>query len=853
MTMTTILVKSKLMQQRIMKNLFKSMMLVAVAAMAFTSCSKELQESVEVAPMTCKLTVVSDMPQSRTAHNGTGIVWSTDDQIAVACEMDGAFVNQNGEAGGKLYYSEKLAAGGETAEFTLGTFTSAVSGELKFFGLYPSSLRGSDNDFTSTTRNVTIPTEQTPAANSFDSKADLMVGISEVYNGTIGTDVTSVNMAWYRQVAHNCITIKTLNGFTAGETLKTVTLTAQEGANVTGKQSVDFTLEEDVVANGSVNNVVLNGTNCTISNEGTVTVWAVTMPFTATELAVVVETDLATYTRNIASCNLTFEQNTCNTLTINMATATREAKVVADYSGDYAIVALRESAYSIMTNNLGTASTKRYQSEAYTGSLESATLEANKIWTVTKQPDGSYTICSKDSSIGANKYLGWTSGNSGALVAEASAVKMEAIDNGDGTYTFEYAASDKTRYLSLNTAADYFAFYGVGQILNLYLVPATVYVAPETVYTLPFEESFSGTMGKFSINEVSGYSGVWTTNGEYIKATAYVSSTNNAAESWLVSPKIDLSGAEKPVLKFEHVWRYAAATSDFSLIVTNNDGTSWTEVAINEWSTGSDWTFVPANVDLSAYKNQTIKFAFKYTSTTTKAGTWEIKNLSLIDGSAPVLKAEETAITVPAAGVTNATLALTVENIATVNVAYTGCVTAASVSGNTLTYSVAANTTSNEKTGTITLSADGVTPVVINLTQQAAGAAVEKTATFNFSTMGLTNAVSYTDFTDGDIDLLFALGTNTNNNDPKYYNTGTGMRMYVGNTLTISGGKITKIVITCSASSYAKLALNTGESGTLSLSGAVYTWTNNSGDSEVVLKGTDTGRYQKIEVTYTAE
>ena len=842
-----------------MKKFLKSVVLVAVAAMTITSCSKEIQENDVVAPAKCTLSVVSDMPQvaeGRTEHNGTGIVWSAEDQIAVACEMNGAFVNQDGEAGGKLYYSEKLAAGGETAEFTLGTFTNAVSGELKFFGLYPSSLRGSGNDFTSTTRNVTIPTEQTPATNSFDSKADLMVGISKFYNGTVGTDVTSVNMAWYRLVAHNCITIKTLKDFTAGETLKTVTLTAQEGANVTGKQSVDFTLEEDVVANGSVNNVVLNGANCTISDAGTVTVWAVTMPFTATELQVVVETDKAIYTRTIASCNLTFKQNACNTLAINMATATREAKVVTDYSGDYAIVALREGTYNIMTNDLGTASTKRYQSEAYAGNLEAATLEAKYIWTLTKLGNGTYSICSKDDTLGSAKYLGYTSGNSGTLVAEASAVQLDAVDNGDGTFSFAFAASDATRYLSLNAAvsSNYFAFYKTGQILNLYLVPATLYVAPEVVYNLPFEESFAGTKGEFTINEVSGYSGVWATNGEYIKASAY-SGGNNAAESWLASPKFDLTGVEKPLLKFKHACNYfngAAPADFFTLWATANNGETWTQLSVNNYPAGDNGTFVDASVDLSAYKNQVIKFAFKYTSTTSTAATWEIKNLSFIDGLAPVLEAEETAITVPAAGVTDATLALTVENIATVNVDYTGCVTAASVSGSTLTYSVAENTAATEKPGTITLSAAGVDDVVINLTQQAAGAAEEQTVTFQFSSYGLSNATEYTDFTEGDIALKFAQGTNASL-VPKYYSSGTGMRMYVDNTLTVTGGKITKIVITCSSSSYAKLALNSGESGALSLSGAVYTWTNKSGDSEVVLKGTGTGRYQNIEVTYTAE
>ncbi|MBR2961810.1 MAG: hypothetical protein IKC42_02140, partial [Alistipes sp.] len=217
-----------------------------------------------------------------------------------------------------------------------------------------------------------------------------------------------------------------------------------------------------------------------------------------------------------------------------------------------------------------------------------------------------------------------------------------------------------------------------------------------------------------------------------------------------------------------------------------------------------------------------------------------------------VLEAEETAITVPAAGVTDATLALTVENIATVNVAYTGCVTAASVSGSTLTYSVAENTAATEKPGTITLSAEGVDDVVINLTQQAAGAAVEQTVTFQFSSMGLTDATSYTDFTEGDIALKFAKGSASN--PPKYYNNGTAMRCYTNNTLTISGGKITKIVFTCVSSSYDNFNLSSG-GGTLNTNNGVQTWTNNSGSSEVVFQCNSSGqtRIKSIEVTYTAE
>lgn len=45
---------------------------------------------------------------------------------------------------------------------------------------------------------------------------------------------------------------------------------------------------------------------------------------------------------------------------------------------------------------------------------------------------------------------------------------------------------------------------------------------------------------------------------------------------------------------------------------------------------GSGFKFTTATIDLSAYAGKTIKFAFKYVSTTDAAGTWEIKNVKVI-------------------------------------------------------------------------------------------------------------------------------------------------------------------------------------------------------------------------------
>lgn len=147
----------------------------------------------------------------------------------------------------------------------------------------------------------------------------------------------------------------------------------------------------------------------------------------------------------------------------------------AALDGKYYIAAIRSSGnYQYMTNDLGTASTKRYQAvdsglTELPASIET-TVDA-QVFELIASGDG-YKI-----KIG-DQYLGYTSGNSGALVAEADA-KVVTIENGtEGAYVFHFTVSaDDERYLALNNTAtsNYFAWYkGAGnQIQDLYLVPVS--------------------------------------------------------------------------------------------------------------------------------------------------------------------------------------------------------------------------------------------------------------------------------------------------------------------------------------------------------------------------------------------
>ena len=146
-----------------------------------------------------------------------------------------------------------------------------------------------------------------------------------------------------------------------------------------------------------------------------------------------------------------------------------------EVSNKYYIATIRTSGnYWYMTSNLGTASTSRYT--AIDSKLTKLPSQINNpadgyVFVLEKQEDGKYIVYADG--VSGNNYLGYTSGNSGTLVAKSSAVKLTMTENSDGTISLHFAASDAERYLALNgtTGNDYFAFYKSGQKQNLTLIP----------------------------------------------------------------------------------------------------------------------------------------------------------------------------------------------------------------------------------------------------------------------------------------------------------------------------------------------------------------------------------------------
>lgn len=150
------------------------------------------------------------------------------------------------------------------------------------------------------------------------------------------------------------------------------------------------------------------------------------------------------------------------------------------------------------------------------------------------------------------------------------------------------------------------------------------------------DESFATGQGQFTIDNKQlpdGSTYVWKHMAEYkyMKASAFVGGGPKASESWLVSPDLNLAGANSALLTFEHTHKFAGTPSEeLTLWITETTAENWAQLTIDKYGTNNDYNFVTASVDLSAYLGKTVKFAFKYVSTTSAAGTWEIKNVKVV-------------------------------------------------------------------------------------------------------------------------------------------------------------------------------------------------------------------------------
>jgi hypothetical protein len=149
-------------------------------------------------------------------------------------------------------------------------------------------------------------------------------------------------------------------------------------------------------------------------------------------------------------------------------------------------------------------------------------------------------------------------------------------------------------------------------------------------------------------------SGGWTTQvvvgsmdwyiGDYSGYYAEMSNYdggNQASETWLISPAIDLSSVSNAVFSFDNACKWSGPDIEV-LISTDYDGLSepgtatWDALSPN-LSTGSYNWVNSGTLNISSYTGGTAYIAFKYTGSDSDGKTWQIDNIEVKEPEGPTI------------------------------------------------------------------------------------------------------------------------------------------------------------------------------------------------------------------------
>ena len=901
----------------IMKKAIK-FVLIAAAVFSIAACEKEVEFVNNDDSKEIQLSFRSERPsladaETKTAWDGTTINWSKGDNIRIGYTVNGAWQGADGASNpAKLYASKALSEDTAIAEFEVSaSFTDSENEglenpEYEFYGVYPSDLV-SETNFTPTTISFTLPSEQTPAEDSFANGVDVMYATSNVYEGI--PDNRKVDLTWHRIVSHAVISMRNVM-VEDGETLESITIAAQDGADLTGQHTMDITNGTIALPSGKngLNYVTVKPDNL-VFRDGAVEFWFTTIPFTATELTFTVKTSKYTYVRTFTGLDLEFLGNARNTLSVNMKKADKLKDYTEDFTdgigedfttsgtegiwkaGNYnGAYYMKASAYissqhvvaeswllspylTILADD--SALSFEHSIDTHFGTL---TNEAT-VWVRTKGgdwtqltdvtyptiPESSYSDFEPSTSPLGNykgqevqigfKYIG-TETNSGAW--EIAKFK---VSNAEPKYYPSFAfTSETTAQVAFTATTVEFTYY------------ATHLLSEPTVAVKAGSDAIiDGTPtianGKVTVNVKAN------DDDEAKTATLVVSceGVDNIPELVINQEAKQNLAPQTATIDFtaqgySNAQTVSSLTQDPFTVTFTNGGTATayydTGTAVRVYSGGtlkvsSEYTIT--KIEIVGEPNGAATLSSNPGGLSDKVWTGSAKEVTFTAGTAKHYRFQKLNITYlgPASTVTtysmsiandiqNGTVTASPSSEIAEGVSVTLTITPDSgyelesltVDGTDVTSSV-----TNDGKYTFTMPAHDVE---VSATFRKAGSVTpgeEKTATIKSTWTGsVEQDLSSLTETDGDITALFEKKSSQNG----IYHSTSQIRVYQDNTITLTGGKISKVVVTCSGSSYNK-GFTTTE-GSTSSSDAVWTWEGSS--SNLVLTASGTSRITKIEVTY---
>ena len=442
-----------------MKKMFRNLMLVAVAAMAFTSCQKEANEELS-RPQDVVMTIIADMDETRTYIDeaNSKVNWSEGDKIKVI---------ENCTA----YRTSSAATidGSGKAKFSVSFTADATSTSFTYDAIFPASSLVEDEkekmNFAKV--KVIVPEAQNPTATSFDPSADVLVA----KHVTTNSQPTELSMQFKRLVALGKMTMTNFPSSASNINKVIFSVDAQdeegEALSIVGRNYVDVENGEVVeyCYYGGNNSITLSYDNASPSTP----VYFTCNPFelgSGDKFTVKVVCSDYTYTREVTlNKSLKFSEGDLSTFSVDMASATKE-KSFSFANGDYAAIAVVNGEYYALSS---AANGKRLNAVAVSFDGNSLTTADETLkWAVTKGNEG-YTFKGSN-----NQYVAWDgSGNYANTQNDVYYLDITEDADNAGRY-FVASKADAARKLQKNSNQNYFAFYTSSQSGSLYLVPVTI-------------------------------------------------------------------------------------------------------------------------------------------------------------------------------------------------------------------------------------------------------------------------------------------------------------------------------------------------------------------------------------------
>lgn len=463
-------------------------MLIAAAAMAFTSCQKEETAAPETVSAT--LTMHAGVEQTKTyLGENNAVLWGKGEAVTL-------YVGSGETA--KFFDSASTDKydGEASASFTFAIEDVAQADSYALGGIYPASAsKGIDNNDKPESFKIALPATQNAEPGKYDPSAYIMVLKPEAVE-TLPSEYTA---SFRRAVALNKITLTNVK-----EDISTVEITVPNTKYLAGRRSFDLTTGEsgEVYENGGRTNTIKVNSDFPA---GTIDVWFTSWGVelaAGQELTVKMISPSKIYTHTIAAKEggIKFVEGDLNKLTVNMASATEE--VNTDLSGDYLIASVPKSWNLMSGTNDG-----KYYSHTVSGVTTSATEVKcsdfyaltginDCIWTVAKMGEN-YSIKNKTT----GKYVSYTGSENEAYTSD-DAVEF-VLSEKDGVMTVESKAV-AGRQLKYNSTSPRFAFYTTNQT-PLYFIPWEADTTPrifvnESIYEV---EAAEGSIDiKYSTNDL---------------------------------------------------------------------------------------------------------------------------------------------------------------------------------------------------------------------------------------------------------------------------------------------------------------------------------------------------------------